>query len=315
MLIHGGDGAGVARFGMAYVQCSVLVIVDQAIVAQPPGPGRLTPRMVYHGRVRTNLRCDLKRICCVVAVAGLCLGMGPAVGAIPVYGYLVKNSYPHDPQAFTQGLLIVDGQMYESTGLTGRSSVRRVELSTGKVLQKTDIGAPHFGEGITAVGNTIVGLTWTSQLGFVFDKATLKMKQTFSYPGEGWGLANDGKQLLMSDGSAFIRVLDSKTLAEIRRFQVTADGKPIERLNELEWVDGQLYANIWGSDLIARIDIASGKVVGWIDLTGLRDPQWKAAQADDVLNGIAYDAKRRRLYVTGKLWPRLFEIELVKLQR
>lgn len=241
-------------------------------------------------------------------------GAGAAEAAIPVYGFLVKNTYPHDPDAFTQGLFYTDGVLYESTGLNGKSSVRKTDLKTGKVLMKTDIAPDYFGEGITDVGNTIVGLTWTSHVGFVFDKATLKMKQTFSYPGEGWGLANNGTDVFMSDGTAVIRVLSPKTLAEVRRIQVTADGKPIDRLNEMEWVDGELYANVWGSDVIARIDPASGKVVGWIDLSGLLDEKSRASGAVDVLNGIAYDSKKKRLFVTGKLWPKLFEIELVRRQ-
>lgn len=237
----------------------------------------------------------------------------PAAGAaIPVYDYVVKNVYPHDPKAFTQGLLVSKGVMYESTGLQGQSSLRKVEIKTGKVLMRTEIAPQYFAEGITDVQDEIVGLTWTSQVGFVFDKATLKMKQTFSYQGEGWGLANDGKNILMSDGSATIRVLKPKSLEEVARIQVTADGKPLDRLNELEWVNGELYANVWGADVIARIDTATGKVVGWIDLKGLLKAEWKGSQPVDVLNGIAYDKDHRKLYVTGKLWPKLFEIELIK---
>jgi glutamine cyclotransferase len=255
----------------------------------------------------------LKRVT-LLAAALLLAGAGAAQAAIPVYGFFVKNTYPHDTDAFTQGLFFTDGILYESTGLNGKSSVRKTDLKTGKVLMKTDIGADYFGEGITDVGNTIVGLTWTSHVGFVFDKATLKMKQTFSYPGEGWGLANNGSEVFMSDGTAAIRVLDPRTLAETRRIQVSADGKPVDRLNEMEWVDGELYANVWGSDVIARIDPASGKVVGWIDLAGLLDEKSRAGANVDVLNGIAYDSKKKRLFVTGKLWPKLFEIELVRRQ-
>ncbi|RSZ60826.1 glutaminyl-peptide cyclotransferase [Massilia atriviolacea] len=250
----------------------------------------------------------------ILAAALLLAGAGAAQAAIPVYGFIVKNSYPHDPDAFTQGLFYSDGVLYESTGLNGKSSVRKTDLKTGKVLMKTDIAADYFAEGITDVGNTIVGLTWTSRVGFVFDKATLKMKQTFSYPGEGWGLASNGSDVFMSDGTAVIRVLNPGTLAEVRRIQVTAEGKPIDRLNEMEWIDGELYANVWGSDVIARIDPASGKVVGWIDLAGLLDEKSRAGATVDVLNGIAYDSKKKRLFVTGKLWPRLFEIELVRRQ-
>ena len=238
-----------------------------------------------------------------------------AQAAIPVYAFMVKHSYPHDTKAFTQGLYIKDGALFESTGMKGESSIRRVQLETGRVLQKKDIAAEYFGEGIAPVGNDIVALTWTSKQGFVFDAKTFTLKRKFSYSGEGWGLTSHGNDVYMSDGTAAIRVLDGATLTEKRRIQVTADGKPITMLNELEWVEGQIFANVWGSDVIARIDPASGNVVGWIDLTGLADKSWPAMGTDDVLNGIAYDASRKRLFVTGKHWPKLFEIELVERQR
>lgn len=238
-----------------------------------------------------------------------------AQAAIPVYAFMVKHSYPHDTKAFTQGLYIKDGALFESTGMKGESSIRRVQLETGRVLQKKDIAAEYFGEGIAPVGNDIVALTWTSKQGFVFDAKTFTLKRKFSYTGEGWGLTSHGNDVYMSDGTAAIRVLDGATLTEKRRIQVTADGKPITMLNELEWVEGQIFANVWGSDVIARIDPASGKVVGWIDLTGLADKSWPNMGTDDVLNGIAYDASRKRLFVTGKHWPKLFEIELVERVR
>ena len=238
-----------------------------------------------------------------------------ASAAIPVYGFIVKNIYPHDPQAFTQGLFFHDGHLFETTGLTGRSSLRRVELKTGKVLQKTELPKEVFGEGSTAVGDHILGLTWQSKTGYVFDAKTFTMKATFPYEGEGWGLASDAKNVYMSDGSASIRVLDPTSLKEVRRVQVTAEGKPIDSLNELEMVDGELYANVWGTDLIARIDPGSGKITGWIDLSSLLPREKRGTSSlDAVLNGIAYDGKHRRLYVTGKFWPKLFEIELVKFE-
>jgi glutamine cyclotransferase len=264
-------------------------------------------------------RCELKKLNHAVlsrivlgALALSAAGLGTAHAAIPVYAFMVKHANPHDPQAFTQGLFIKDGAMFESTGLKGQSSIRRVQLETGRVLQKTELAAEFFGEGIAPVGNEIVSLTWTSHVGFVYDAKTFNLKRKWSYEGEGWGLTSNGAQVFMSDGSPAIRVLDPKTLAEVRRIQVTAGGKPVPNLNELEWVDGQLYANVWGSDVIARIDPASGNVVGWIDLTGLADPAWKGMGPDDVLNGIAWDARSRRLFVTGKHWPKLFEIELVE---
>jgi glutaminyl-peptide cyclotransferase len=258
----------------------------------------------------------LKKSASFALAAALLAGANFAQAAIPVYGFVVKNTYPHDPQAFTQGLFIKDGQLFESTGQKGQSSLRRVDLKTGKVLQKKELADEYFGEGSTPVGDTIVNLTWQSNVGFIFDAKTLTMKGRFNYKGEGWGLASDAKNVYMSDGSAEIRILDPKTLEERRRISVTAEGKPITQLNELEMVDGELFANVWGTDVIARIDPASGKVVGWIDLTGLLPPaQRGTANVDAVLNGIAYDGKHHKLYVTGKLWPKLFEIELVQIRR
>jgi glutamine cyclotransferase len=259
---------------------------------------------------KLNLLVITRRVLGALAISAT--GLGTAHAAIPVYAFMVKHAYPHDPLAFTQGLFIKDGVMYESTGLKGQSSIRRVQLETGKVLQKKDVPEEFFGEGIAPVGNDIVSLTWTTKVGFIYDAKTFKLKRKFSYEGEGWGLTSNGMQVFMSDGSSAIRVLDPGTLAEVRRIQVTANGKPIPRLNELEWVDGQIFANVWGSDVIARIDPASGNVVGWIDLGGLADPSWPGMGPDDVLNGIAWDAVHRRLFVTGKHWPKLFEIELVE---
>jgi glutamine cyclotransferase len=251
----------------------------------------------------------------VWVAAGLLSGAAAAQAAIPVYGFVVKNTYPHDPQAFTQGLFFKDGFLYESTGRLGESSVRQVELTTGKVLRRTELAPDLFGEGIAEVGGVIVGLTWTSQVGHVFDFKTLRIQRRFSYTGEGWGITSGAGKVYMSDGSATIRVL-GPALQELSRLQVTANGKALERLNELEWVEGELYANVWGTDIIARIDPASGRVLGWIDLRSLLPlDQRGTSAADAVLNGIAYDKKRRRLFVTGKLWPKLFEIELVRIER
>lgn len=237
--------------------------------------------------------------------------LATAQAVVPTYGYVVKQSFPHDPQAFTQGLVFRDGFLYESTGLNGRSSIRKVELATGKVLQQRDIPSAYFGEGITAVGKEIISLTWTSQQGFGFDIDSFAPTRTWNYRGEGWGLASHGDKVYMSDGSSTIRVLDPVTLVEKGRLRVTADGAPVDQLNEMEWVEGELYANIWQTDRIARIDPATGKVTGWIDLTGLLAPQWRGIRIVDVLNGIAYDGAAHRLFVTGKLWPRVFEITLV----
>lgn len=255
---------------------------------------------------------SLKKLAATWIVLFFLCGWGSSLAAIPVYGFTVKNTYPHDQRAFTQGLFFKDGFLYESTGLNGRSTIRKVELHTGKVLQAREISAEFFGEGIAEIGGNIVGLTWNSHIGFVFDLKTFKLKHQFQYVGEGWGLASDQHHLYMSDGTSFIRVLNPAR-KEVKRFQVRADGVPIDRLNELEWVEGELFANIWGTDLIARIDPDSGRVIGWIDLSLLLPPDMRGTSSPDaVLNGIAYDRKLRRLFVTGKLWPKLFEIELVE---
>ena len=220
------------------------------------------------------------------------------------------RAYPHDPRAFTQGLLFHDGVLYEGTGQWGESSIRKVNLETGEVLQKREIPEAYFGEGIAIAGNRLIELTWRNQKGFVYDLATFEPKAEFTYPGEGWGLTSDGKRLIMSDGTAQLRFLDPATLQETGRITVTAGGQPVNQLNELEWVNGEVWANIWKEDRIARIDPATGKVTGWIDMRGLLSPA-ERPDPDDVLNGIAYDAKSGRIFVTGKRWPKLFEIQVV----
>jgi glutamine cyclotransferase len=228
---------------------------------------------------------------------------------LPIYGYEIVRVYPHDPAAFTQGLQYVDGALYEGTGLNGRSSIRKVKLETGEVLQKRDITPQHFGEGITVWKNDLIELTWRSEIAFVYDRATFQERRSFKYTGEGWGLTHDGVNLVMSDGSDRLRLLDPATFAERRRIQVTAQGIPVRNLNELEFVNGEIFANIWQTDMIARI-ARDGRVAGWIDLTGLLSTSERGGV--DVLNGIAYDQSKDRLFVTGKLWPKLFEIKLIK---
>jgi glutamine cyclotransferase len=226
------------------------------------------------------------------------------------YGYRVLKTYPHDRTAFTQGLEYRDGFLYEGTGMIGRSSVRKVDLGSGSVIQKYDLPQPFFGEGITVLNQQILELTWQTQTGFVYDKSSFRVLRSFNYPGEGWGLTNDGKQIYMSDGSADIRVWDAATLKEIRRITVKDGVSPVTQLNELEWVRGEIYANVWQTDRIARISPVDGRVLGWIDLSGIL-PKSERPETDAVLNGIAYDAASDRLFVTGKLWPKIFEIKLV----
>jgi glutamine cyclotransferase len=246
----------------------------------------------------------------LLAAAFLAFSLSPAFAANPqYYDYEIVNSYPHDPEAFTQGLFLKDGFLYESTGIWGRSSIRKVELKSGKVLQKRDLPAEIFGEGVAPWAGDIVGLTWRDGYGYVADGKDFKEERRFTYAGEGWGLTSDGKRLIMSDGTATLRFIDPTSLAETHRVTVTVRGKPLALLNELEWVDGEVFANVWGSGFIVRIDPESGIVAGVIDLRSLRK-QLGAAPAAEVLNGVAYDEKGKRLFVTGKLWPKLFEIKL-----
>jgi len=228
----------------------------------------------------------------------------------PVYDYHVVRSYPHDRHAFTQGLLYLDGELYESTGLNGASSVRRVELASGRALQRHDLDGKYFGEGLAAWGPNLILLTLRSNLGFVYDRASLRPRQTFGYAGEGWGLTHDGTRLIMSDGTPVLRFLNPWTLQDAGRLPVRDGRAEVAGLNELEYVQGEIFANVWPTDRIARIAPETGLVTGWIDLTGLL-PAAERRVSGSVLNGIAYDAQGDRLFVTGKRWPRLFEIRLI----
>lgn len=245
------------------------------------------------------------------AALGALVAALPAQAATPVYGYRVVHVYPHDTSAYTEGLFFKDGYLYESTGEAGESTVRKVELESGKVVQRHDLAPHFFGEGIVDWGSRIMQLTWKDQVGFVYDLASFKQQRTFNYPGEGWALTRDDKHLYMSDGSAVLRVLDPDTLATVGSLLVTDGDKPVINLNELEWVKGEIYANVWMTNRIARIDPATGHVKAWIDLEGLLDVGKLPDPYNDVLNGIAYDAQHDRLFVTGKRWPKLFEITLV----
>jgi glutaminyl-peptide cyclotransferase len=230
--------------------------------------------------------------------------------AVPVFGYEVVASYPHDPAAFTEGLQFVDGAIYESTGMEGTSWVRKVELATGAVQQQHDLDAKYFGEGMVVLDDKIVSLTWKDGKGFILDRATLAPKGEFTYPGEGWALTSDGSQIFMSDGTSQIRTLDPATLAETGRIDVKMNGRPVDQINELEFIKGEIWANIFQADRIVRIDPASGNVVGVVYLANLLKPEHKQGQSVDVLNGIAYDAALDRIFVTGKYWPRIYQIKL-----
>jgi len=231
--------------------------------------------------------------------------------ALLSYTYDVIKVYPHDKNAFTQGLVIEKDVLYESTGLYGNSTLRRVELETGNVLQIYSLPSAFFGEGITIFGDKIIQLTWQSQTGFVYDKHSFDLLREFSYPTEGWGITNDGSQLIMSDGTEILHFLNSETFEKVGQVEVH-DDEPVTNLNELEYINGEVYANIWGEEKIAVIDPHTGQVKGWIDLTGIynqenRDP-------NNVLNGIAYDAEANRLFVTGKMWSQLFQIKVLALE-
>lgn len=232
----------------------------------------------------------------------------PLAQAAPVMGYEVVATYPHDPKAFTQGLIYEAGHLYESTGMLGRSSVRQVELASGEVTRRYSLPGNEFGEGLTAWGKTLVTVTWKNGRGYVFDRHSLSVKTTFPISGEGWGLTRYKGDLVLSDGTSDLRFISPRSFKEKRRVQVTADGAPVLRLNELEVVNGEIWANIWESDRIACIDPRSGKVLRWIDLSNLLERSGASLAGADVLNGIAYDERRRRIFVTGKQWPLVFEI-------
>ena len=232
---------------------------------------------------------------------------------LPVFGYRVINVYPHDPEAYTQGLVVTgeeNPQFIEGTGLWGESSLRLVNIETGEVKQFISLPDEYFGEGLTEFNNRIYQLTWRANIGFIYDSQSFELLGDFNYPYEGWGITHDGNQLIVSDGTPTIHFWDPETLNEIKQIQVTSPYGPISMLNELEYVEGEIFANIWQTDLIARISPETGEVLGWIDLTGLYDVG-EDASADNVLNGIAYDEQTGKLFVTGKRWPVLFEIELI----
>ena len=250
----------------------------------------------------------------VVVAAVLALACAPATvaqrRAAPVHGFTIVATFPHDTGAFTQGLVFADGGFYESTGLNGESSVRRVEIATGKVLQRIDVPSEYFAEGLALVGNELLQLTWQSKVGFVYDRKTFAQTGTFRYGTEGWGIAYDGKsRLVMSDGSDTLTFLDPKTRAVTKSLKVSDAGTPVGNLNELEWIEGEIWANVWTTDRIARISPATGEVTAWVDLGALW-PRHERRPPADVMNGIAYDPAARRIFVTGKKWPRVYQIRV-----
>jgi glutaminyl-peptide cyclotransferase len=241
----------------------------------------------------------------------LCLAFAsPAAAQAPVYGFRVIHKYPHDPRAFTQGLIYLDGALYESTGQYGESSLRKVKLETGEVLKSISLPAEIFAEGLTEWKSNLIQLTWKTHEGFVYDRATFDRKSTFPYGGEGWGLTHDATRLIQSDGSSTLRFINPETLRQIGYLAVSDGNTAVDQLNELEYIKGEIYANIWQTDRIAVISPKTGKVLRWIDLSGLLSDADRTGR-EDVLNGIAYDASTDRIFVTGKWWPKLFEIKVV----
>lgn len=243
------------------------------------------------------------------AIGGQPSPAGNLTATIPAYGFRVVQAFPHDRDAFTQGLVFADGIFYEGTGLTGRSSIRHVEVETGRVIRARLLAGDHFGEGIAVAGNRLVQLTYTSRVGFIYRSDTFDSLGSFSYESEGWGITYDGRRFIMSDGTARLRMLDPESMRVVDSVEVSAGGEPLAGLNELEFVQGEIFANVWPTFLIARIDPRTGHVVGVIDLRGIL-PREELSRVD-VLNGIAYDPVEDRLFVTGKFWPAVFEIELV----
>lgn len=235
----------------------------------------------------------------------------PENAPAPKYGYQVVNIWAHDPYAFTQGLVFFEGKLFESTGEEGRSSLRRVDLETGRVLKKVDVPPPYFAEGIALLNGKIYQLTWLHGVGFIYDAQTMERVDEFKYEGEGWGLTTDGKSLILSDGSDQIRFMDPASFEVTNVITVLDNKTPIDQLNELEWVQGEIYANVWHEQKIAVINPQTGRVTSWIDLTGMM-PREELEDEEAVLNGIAYDEASGRLFVTGKLWPRIFEIKVKK---
>jgi len=230
-------------------------------------------------------------------------------GPVPRYGYQILNIFPHDSNAFTQGLILVDGKLLESTGQEGSSSLRSVELQTGKILKKVDVPSPYFAEGAAVLNGKVYQLTWLHHVGFIYDAQTLERVGQFNYEGEGWGLTTDGQSLILSDGTNKLKFLDPTGFQVKKVVTVLDGGSPVDQLNELEFVQGEIYANVWHDQRIAVIDPQSGRVKAWVDLTGLM-PEGELQDPEAVLNGIAYDQANNKLYVTGKLWPRLFEIKV-----
>jgi len=299
-----------------FVLCTAVLLLSTACsqtqqVANSPTEAAVTETAVSTALIPTPTATTLPTNTPVPTCDPIITPAAAPPGSVPTYSYKIINGYPHDPNAFTQGLIYVDGILYESTGDVGTpSSLRRVDLVSGQVLQKIIVGEEYFAEGLVLWQNNLIQLTWQNRVAFVYDRDSFERLKTWQYETEGWGITHDGRCLIMSDGSPTLYFRDPETFAEVGRITVQDQNGPVQRLNELEYINGEVWANVWQSNRIVRIDPANGQVVGNIDLTGLLDPA-TVTQRVDVLNGIAYDEENGRIFVTGKFWPTLFEIELV----
>ncbi|MBN2367085.1 MAG: glutaminyl-peptide cyclotransferase [Calditrichaeota bacterium] len=255
-------------------------------------------------------------VCLILFIIFSCQKSSDPVSASPeiTYSYRIVNEFPHRQDAFTQGLVYEGGFLYESTGLYGQSTVRQLEIETGRILQIIEIPSQYFGEGITVFNKKLFQLTWRSETCFVYDLFDLSLIDQFMYPGEGWGLTHDGINLIMSNGSSTICFLDPLTFEQVRKIEVTENGMAIDRLNELEYIEGEIFANVWLTNRIARISPITGKILGWLDMNGIIN-SGDCPQSVDVLNGIAYDANTRKVFITGKWWCKMFQIELIPGKR
>jgi glutaminyl-peptide cyclotransferase len=261
----------------------------------------------------TSQTSPMRNLLVVFTCVAYVLGASSASPA-PIYSYKVVAKYPHSTDSYTEGFFYLDGKFYEGTGIEGRSAVMAIDPKTGKILQRRDLPSQYFGEGIVDWGQNIYEWTWKSHICFVFDRATLQPVKQLSYTGEGWGMTRTPTEIITSDGTATLRFRNPSTFQETRHIVVKEDNIRVDRLNELEFIKGEIYANIWHSNLIARISPQDGHVIAWIDLTGLL-PADQMVDAESVLNGIAYDPQHDRLFVTGKQWPTIFEIKVVQRAR
>jgi glutaminyl-peptide cyclotransferase len=256
-----------------------------------------------------NISIQTRSVIILFIFMAVMLSFARGAELVPIYQTEIVNTFPHDPNAFTQGLVSIGGQLYEGTGRNGQSSVRLLDLETGEIIKRKNLSNRYFGEGITIHNNSIYQLSWRSHLGFVYDQESFELKKTFYLPGEGWGITHNNEQLIISDGTSTIRFLDMESQQELRRIEITDENGPVIRLNELEFINGEIWANIWYENFIVRINPETGKVNSRVNLDLLYPER---TSSEDVLNGIAWDEQTQRLFVTGKLWPNLFEIKVLE---